>query len=345
MARAFSAFANGGYRIDGALFGNRPRAIASRRARRRRSTRERRSSPKRVLTPTQAAIVDEILQGVVRAGTGTRARRSRAATVAGKTGTTEDYGDAWFVGYTPQLVVAVWVGYPNELRPMLTEYDGDAGRRRHVPGADLEARSCDEGAARSAAEPMPFPRPTSAYVGTEARSCSATAGSSATTASAAAHASSSFYGDGRDPGRRDCKANEVDVPRVVGTPLARARERLAAQPLTPEVVYKPARPRQRPSVVLGRSRAGGTLSSHDTVTLVLAKPLHGVVPRVVGLTLAQARREARARGTCRSRSPATPTAGRRRRPAARCGGVAAAPRHDGHAGRSGRLRKREPASP
>ena len=46
--------------------------------------------------------------------------RSRTGPVAGKTGTTENYGDAWFVGYTPQLVPAVWVGYPNELVPMLT---------------------------------------------------------------------------------------------------------------------------------------------------------------------------------------------------------------------------------
>ena len=46
--------------------------------------------------------------------------------VAGKTGTTENYGDAWFVGYTPQLVVAVWVGYPTTLKPMLTEFNGEA---------------------------------------------------------------------------------------------------------------------------------------------------------------------------------------------------------------------------
>ena len=45
--------------------------------------------------------------------------------MAGKTGTTENYGDAWFVGYTPQLAVAVWVGYPTTLRPMLTEFHGD----------------------------------------------------------------------------------------------------------------------------------------------------------------------------------------------------------------------------
>ncbi len=57
-------------------------------------------------------------------GTGRRARLPGVA-VAGKTGTTDDYGDAWFVGYTPDLVAAVWVGYPNELKPMLTEFGGE----------------------------------------------------------------------------------------------------------------------------------------------------------------------------------------------------------------------------
>ena len=45
-------------------------------------------------------------------------------TVAGKTGTTEGYGDAWFVGWTPQFTVAVWVGYPNAFKPMETEFAG-----------------------------------------------------------------------------------------------------------------------------------------------------------------------------------------------------------------------------
>ncbi|MCX8007792.1 MAG: PBP1A family penicillin-binding protein [Coriobacteriia bacterium] len=57
----------------------------------------------------------KILKGVISSGTATRARIGRPA--AGKTGTTQDYRDAWFVGYTPDLVCAVWMGYTPE-RPM-----------------------------------------------------------------------------------------------------------------------------------------------------------------------------------------------------------------------------------
>ena len=59
----------------------------------------------------RAEIMNQLLQAVVTSGTGTAAAIPGRA-VAGKTGTTENYGDAWFVGYTPQLVTAVWVGYP-----------------------------------------------------------------------------------------------------------------------------------------------------------------------------------------------------------------------------------------
>ena len=55
--------------------------------------------------------------------------------MAGKTGTTDNYGDAWFVGYTPQLAVAVWVGYPDKLQPMLTEFGG-----KPVAGGTLPAQ-------------------------------------------------------------------------------------------------------------------------------------------------------------------------------------------------------------
>ncbi|MGH2693464.1 MAG: transglycosylase domain-containing protein [Actinomycetota bacterium] len=64
----------------------------------------------RVLDPTTAYLVTSALQGVIESGTGTGANIGRTA--AGKTGTAQEYRDAWFVGYTPSLVAAAWVGYP-----------------------------------------------------------------------------------------------------------------------------------------------------------------------------------------------------------------------------------------
>src|SRR5205823_2390609 len=43
---------------------------------------------------------------------------------AGKTGTTSNYGDAWFVGWNSRYTVAVWVGYPDSLVPMTTDFNG-----------------------------------------------------------------------------------------------------------------------------------------------------------------------------------------------------------------------------
>ena len=61
--------------------------------------------------------------------------------------------------------------------------------------------------------------------------------------------------------------------------------------LTPVVVYKPAAPGQPLHVVVRQIPAKGGLSSYDKVTIVFAKPLHGIVPKVVGLRLPQAREE------------------------------------------------------
>ena len=83
--------------------------------------------------------------------------------------------------------------------------------------------------------------------------------------------------------------NEVDVPRLVGQTVAQANSRLAAQPLTPQYVYEPAKGRASGSASsCASSPREGTLSSYDKVTLVLPKALHGVVPRLIGLRLARA---------------------------------------------------------
>src|SRR5262249_56755899 len=80
--------------------------------------------PHQVMNQGHAELLTSLLQDVVRVGTGKRAAIP-GLQIAGKTGTTDNYGDAWFVGYTPDLVVAVWVGYPDALKPMLTEFDGE----------------------------------------------------------------------------------------------------------------------------------------------------------------------------------------------------------------------------
>ena len=79
------------------------------------------------------------------------------------------------------------------------------------------------------------------------------------------------------------------MPSVVGLSLPLARIRLEAQPLTPQTIYKPATAGQRVGVVLRQFPPGGRLSSFDKVTIVLAKPLHGVVPKIVGLSVRAAR--------------------------------------------------------
>jgi len=70
----------------------------------------------RVISDGVAAVVTRILEDNVRYGTGTRAALGRPA--AGKTGTTDEHADAWFVGFTPGLATAVWMGYTRGEIPM-----------------------------------------------------------------------------------------------------------------------------------------------------------------------------------------------------------------------------------
>jgi penicillin-binding protein 1A len=72
--------------------------------------------PRRALGTTVSDTVTWALEKVVEDGTGTAAAIGRP--VAGKTGTAEDYVDAWFCGYVPQLATCVWVGYPHREVPL-----------------------------------------------------------------------------------------------------------------------------------------------------------------------------------------------------------------------------------
>jgi hypothetical protein len=90
-----------------------------------------------------------------------------------------------------------------------------------------------------------------------------------------------------------CKPNEVEVPRVVGRTVDEARARLATQPLESAIAYQPAKPLQRVDRVVAQVPPRGRLSSYDTVTLIVPKAMHGVIPKLTGLTLREARAKLR----------------------------------------------------
>jgi penicillin-binding protein 1A len=104
MAAAYATLASGGVRR---------RATGIERVIHPDGTRDNwaKSKGTRVMTDGQAYEVTKILQMNIDSGTGTLADYGCPA--AGKTGTTDESKDAWFVGYTPQLSTAVWVGYPD----------------------------------------------------------------------------------------------------------------------------------------------------------------------------------------------------------------------------------------
>ena len=276
MARAYAAFANGGRRIDGSLLGNHARAVLS------VGGQENRPIYHQALGANEAAIVTRLLQGVVESGTGRRAALDDGRPVAGKTGTTENYGDAWFVGYTPQLAVAVWVGYPNALRPMANDFNGDPVAGGTYPALIFKTFA-QNALAHLEADPEYFAPPSYPYASphrvvlrdghlqTDNGHCRGTF-------------LILYFADRGPSATADCKPNEVIVPAVTGLGYAAAAARLTLAPLAARPVYKPASPRQRLGLVLGQiPRAGSRLSAGDTVRLVIAKSLHGVVPKVVGL--------------------------------------------------------------
>jgi penicillin-binding protein 1A len=111
MTDVYSTFANGGVHHD-------PRAFETVRGPNGKLIKGLAPPGRRVLSPNVAAQLTSALQGVVQHGTGVAAQLG-ARPVAGKTGTAENFQDAWFCGYVPQLATCVWVGYPRGEIPLL----------------------------------------------------------------------------------------------------------------------------------------------------------------------------------------------------------------------------------
>lgn len=101
MASAFATFANYGWR-------SQPTFIVQVTDSSGNIILDNTPTPELILDPWATAALTEVMQGVILQGSGTTARLDRPA--AGKTGTTDEARDIWFVGYVPQLTTAVWVG-------------------------------------------------------------------------------------------------------------------------------------------------------------------------------------------------------------------------------------------
>jgi penicillin-binding protein 1A len=109
MARAYSVFANGGYLVQPYFIlkivddRGQPLALAN--------PKRAGDESLRVLDPRNAFIMDHMMQDVTRSGTAARATRLGRTDLAGKTGTTNEFVDAWFAGYQPNLVGISWMGF------------------------------------------------------------------------------------------------------------------------------------------------------------------------------------------------------------------------------------------
>ncbi|HMI71419.1 MAG TPA: transglycosylase domain-containing protein [Solirubrobacteraceae bacterium] len=126
MAHAYETLIAGGRRVYGTLGAGNEGPVGIKevlgpndKVIKANKTRARRVLPARIANETV-----NIMTTVVSQGTGRRAALGPGEFAAGKTGTTENSGDAWFVGFNQRWTVAVWVGYADKLKPMLTEFAG-----------------------------------------------------------------------------------------------------------------------------------------------------------------------------------------------------------------------------
>ena len=162
---------------------------------------------RRVIPASIASTIHTMLEGVVASGTARNAEIP-GVVVAGKTGTTSDYGDAWFVGWTPQITTAVWVGFPNKLVPMTTLYNGtpvEGGtfpaliwRDFMVQALQIFAAEGDDGTKKKTTVSVTTPPPPTGSTASQSASGTATSSSS----SASGTGTTGNGGTGGGTGRR-----------------------------------------------------------------------------------------------------------------------------------------------
>jgi penicillin-binding protein 1A len=142
MARAYGVFANGGFLVEpyvvarieqegeGEIYRSQPLAVCETCELSLSDEPMMRDTAPRTLTAENRFLMYSMMRDVVQAGTATRAKVLGRKDLAGKTGTTNDYRDAWFNGYTESLVAVIWVGH-DDFTPLGR---GEAGGKAALPG-------------------------------------------------------------------------------------------------------------------------------------------------------------------------------------------------------------------
>jgi penicillin-binding protein 1A len=147
LVRAYAPFANGGFRV-------KPRLVKRIESRDGDVFWSGETAPlERVIDPRDAYELTSMLRAVVDYGTGNTIRAWGArGMIAGKTGTTNNGTDVWFVGYTPNLVAAVWFGYDD---PHSISYDASGGRLAAPAWAEFFTQGWKEQPPPNAWDPPP----------------------------------------------------------------------------------------------------------------------------------------------------------------------------------------------
>lgn len=152
MAAAYSTFANGGIKTDPVLI----EKITDRFG----GVMMENPAPRReeVLSAKTAYVVLHVLKSVIDRGTGAAARRNGfTRPAAGKTGTTNEYMDNWFVGFTPQITCAVWVGY--DVKTPIGGYQTGTGAATSLPiWTEFMKVACED------LPPLDFPVPDGVFL-------------------------------------------------------------------------------------------------------------------------------------------------------------------------------------
>ncbi len=258
MAHAYETIAHGGQRVGGTLGERRMPVGIEEVATKTRTLPDghRREIDHTTLVPVLPSSVatteTEVLETVLAYGTAHAAALGQFA--AGKTGTTSNYGDAWFVGWDSKYTVAVWVGFPNSLVPMKTEFQGGPVLGGTFPAliwhdfmvsamAVEKQRAAEELAKRDAAK--------AGHKGTSSTEEVAPAPSEAPAAATGREASSQGH-EGGSQGHEGGSAGKAHTPATGGaehgeTPTHEAPAEGTAQQRAPSGTATPQPPSPSPS--------------------------------------------------------------------------------------------------